>query len=609
MSTNLADGSFNPPPPGGTGTDVVDVRGAFNGWGPLVLVEQGSSSVWTNSYDASNPTGTTIDYKFYLNGNGETTACYDNRTLMLPAVDGSTVVVPTHYYNDIGPGTAFNVKFQIDMSEELELGHFHPLSGDTVVLAGSFNGWSTTAGSQWVLTNDPAILVTNNNFSPAVVEHNVYTVTTPITQCSSKPGLPALNASQDFKYVEMPGGSWENSASFDSNDNGNRWFAGTGDQTLPLISFGDAPYTPLATVTLHVDLSAMAQYDANYVPNSVTAWGSFNGWSGPLTMTNDITAPNTNIYSATTTMGEGADFVLQYRYTNTFIGGWVYDYAQDGGPNWINNNSYRRIIHLPVTPTVLATNFPVVSFNDLALNDVLPVATPVLFSVDMNNAVGTDSHPFVLGGGDGVYINGIFAGASPSQPTGGISQRWYDWVGGINISSAPGGFQMIQQGSSTIYTNTIVLPAGTPVALSYQYGMDAGNFYGGPTEDEASSGNVHYRVVRSTGSGTYVMPTDTFTNQPYVEPFFSTGNIGANGSLSGGNLTVGPAVAGNVPVTWLGRPGAHLQVNSALSGGGWQDLVATDGTNWTTGSSSANGFASQTNWPAGSKAFFRLVKP
>ena len=607
MATNLANGTFNPPPPGGTGTDVVDVRGAFNGWAPLVLAQQGTNTVWTNTATDTGALSTTFDYKFYLNGNGETTACYDNRTAFLPTTNGGTVVLPTHFYGDVGPGTNITVKFQVDMSEELELGHFHPLSGDTLVIAGSFNGWSTGAGSPWIMTNDPSISVTNNNFSPPVVEHNVYTATAPLTQCSSLPGLPAVNASQDFKYVEMPGGSWESSSSADSNDNGNRWLTETGSQTLPIVSFSDTTYAPLANVTLNVDMSSVAKYDTNFVPNSITAWGSFNNWSGPVNMTNNITAVNTNLYTATVTMGEGSSFILQYRYTNTFVGGWVYDYAQDGGPNSANANSYRRIINLPVTSTVLATNFPVVYFNDLAPNDLLPAATPVLFSVDMTNAVGTDAHPFAAGS-DGVYINGMFAGATPSQPTGGFAQAWYAWVGGVNLGSAPAGFKMIQQGSSTVYTNTIILPAGTPVALSYQYGMDAASLYGGPAEDEAAANNVHYRVVRSTVSSD-VMPVDTFTNQPYVEPFFSTGNIGANGSLAGGNLSVGLPVAGGVPVTWLGRPGAHLQVKSDLSSGAWQDIIATDGTNWTIGSGSPNGFVSQTNWPATGKAFFRLTKP
>ena len=606
MSTNLANGSFNPPPPAGTGTDVVDVRGAFNGWAPYPLIQQGTSTVWTNSaIDTAN--GVTFDYKFYLNGNGETTACKDNRTAWLPATSGASLVLPTHYFGDVGPGVTVNVTFQVDMSEEIELGHFHPLSGDTLVIAGAFDGWSTTPGAQFTLTNDPTILVTNNNFSPALVESNVYTLTAPITQCSAYAGLPATNSSQDFKYVEMPGGSWESSSPATSNDNGNRWFSETGNLTLPMVSFSDAPYAPLAIVTFNIDMSGVALYDANYVPNSVTAWGSFNGWAGGVNLTNNPTVANTNLYSATVSMGEGTAYVLQYRYTNAFLGGWVYDYAQDGGPNSANNNDYRRIINLPITSTLLTTNLPVVYFNDLAPDDMLPGATPVLFSVDMNGAVGTDGHVFVPLV-DSVYINGMFAGATPSEPTGGIAQSWYAWSGGVNIVSAPAGFQMIQDGSTTIYTNTIILPAGTPVALSYQYGIDPSSFYGGPVENEAASGSVHYRGVRSTGFNPYVMPTDTFSSQPYVEPFFSTGNIGANGSLAGGNLTVGTPVAGTVPVSWLGRPGAHLQSASSLHGV-WQNVLATDGTTWTSGFSSTNGFVSVTNWPSSGNTFFRLVKP
>jgi hypothetical protein len=93
-----------------------------------------------------------------------------------------------------------------------------------------------------------------------------------------------------------------------------------------------------------------------------------------------------------------------------------------------------------------------------------------------------------------------------------------------------------------------------------------------------------------------------------VDPFFSTGNIGANGSLAGGNLTVGTPVAGKVPVTWLGRPGAHLQETTNLLSA-WQDILATDGTNWTTFNSSTNGLVSLTNCPASANTLFRLVKP
>jgi hypothetical protein len=168
---------------------------------------------------------------------------------------------------------------------------------------------------------------------------------------------------------------------------------------------------------------------------------------------------------------------------------------------------------------------------------------------------------------------------------------------------------MVRVGATTVYTNTIIMPKGTPVALSYQYGMDIGNVNGGPVENEADPASVHYRGVRSTQFNPYAMPVDTFSSQPYVEPFFSTGNIGANGSLAGGRLSVGAPVAGRIPISWLGRPGAHLQTSASLSNPVWQNISATDGTNWTAGSSSTNGFVSVTNWPSSGSTFFRLVKP
>jgi hypothetical protein len=223
----------------------------------------------------------------------------------------------------------------------------------------------------------------------------------------------------------------------------------------------------------------------------------------------------------------------------------------------------------------------------------------------MTNAVGTDAHSF-SSGADGVYINGMFAnGGGTPYP-----QSWYAWAGGVDPVSAPAGYQMIEEGSSEIYTNTIIIPAGTPIALSYQYGMDPGQLNGGPLEDESPSGANHFRVVRSTAGGTYVMPIDVFTNAPYVEPLFAPGNIYENmGTLSGGDLSVGAQSGGKVPVTWLGRPGAHLQSATGVNGP-WTDIWATDGTSWTNGVNTPNGLLSKTNWPAaGGLTLFRLAKP
>jgi hypothetical protein len=241
-----------------------------------------------------------------------------------------------------------------------------------------------------------------------------------------------------------------------------------------------------------------------------------------------------------------------------------------------------------VVPNVAATNVPPVYFNEAALDDYFTQPTPVLFSVDMTGAVGTDSHAFDAAA-DGLYINGQFA-------------NWYAWAGGINPASAPAGFQMAQVGSSMIFTNTVTIPAGTPVGFAYKYGIDPNNLNGGPLDDEARSGANHYRVVRSTALNPYPMPQDKFGYQ-YSEPFFSS--VGATNS----ELSIGSLSGGKATISWLGRPGARLQATTNVLSGTWQTLAATDGTNWTVGYNSTNGFVSTTNWPATNRAFFRIIKP
>ena len=603
MATNLANGTFNPPAPAGTGTDAVYVNGTFYGWSGsgVQLVQEGSSTIWTNSFnDTGDQNGKVVSYRFDINGTYESTASWDNRGAELPATSGASLNLPIPYYGDVGLGQIINVTFQVDMSEEIELGHFVP-GTDQLDVRGSFNGWGN-AGDY--LTNDPAIVVTN--YPTGVVESNVYVGTFPITTGAEVSGVPATNAFMEWKAVEDPSGSWESPGPADANDAGNRFFTDNTNQVLSAVSFGDLTYAPLANVTLNVDMSGPIKYDPNYVSNSVTVWGTFNNWAAGVPMSSEP-APNTNIFTTTVSMPEATAVIIQVRYTNTLVAAnnptapWVYDYVDDA----VYNNNERRTVTLPITSTTLSTNIPAFHFLDLALDDYLPQNTPVLFSVNMANAVATNGYVFNQGS-DGVYINGMFAnGGGTPYP-----QAWYAWAGGITPVSAPAGYQMIEEGSSSIYTNTIVIPAGTPIAVSYQYGMDPSQQNGGPLEDEAVSGANHFRVIRSTASGMYVMPVDQFTNGPYVEPLFAPGNIYENmGTLGGGDLSVSAVSGGKVPVTWLGRPGAHLQSATTVNGP-WTDIPATDGTNWTNGVSTVNGLLSETNWPvANGMALFRLVKP
>lgn len=351
-----------------------------------------------------------------------------------------------------------------------------------------------------------------------------------------------------------------------------RWFVGT-------------PGVPFVTnqVVFAVDMTAHIQAGLFHPGYSVFVSGTLNNWPGPspgaLVLTNYPPyggGSNTNIYYATNSFaGQPGWDAADYKFADN-------DPALPASYNGYELLSTNRSVYL------LASNgtnvLPVVSFGNLYASDILTADTPVFFSVDMTGAVGTDGHVFDSNV-DNVYINGQFA-------------NWYPWEG-----FADPAFQMVEEGATLIYTNIIIIPAGAPISLAYKYGMDIYPFYPGPADDEAGFEQNHSRVLRSTALTPYMMPTDTFGNM-YSEPFFG------NYNTVGGKLTVGQAAGGTVPVTWLGRPGAHLQVKNSLISGVWQDVWATDGTNWTSGFNSVNGFVSKTNWPVtGQPTFFRLVKP
>jgi len=403
--------------------------------------------------------------------------------------------------------------------------------------------------------------------------------------------IPAAGT-YSFKFKTV--GTWDGAIGADFGMNAANVSVTTVNANQMLVFKLDLPngrfqVIPVVTnrVVFAVDMSSQIQIGQFHPGSAVFVSGDFNSWAGTgpgaLVLTN--TPPyngvgNTNIYYGTNTfVGPANSAVTAYKFTDNDPG----LPPGDNGYEQVNNRSFN----------LLATNglllLPVVFFGDYDAVDYLPQDTAVTFSVDMTNAVGTDAHPFDTNF-DSVYINGQFANY-------GQIGSWYPWS-----EFASPGYQMIEKGSTMIFTNTVIIPAGTPVGIAYKYGMDPYNFYGGPVDDEAGFQANHFRVIRSTAMNFYVMPTDTFGTQ-YGEPFFSAASPG------GANLTIGTPVAGKIPVSWLGRPGARLQVTTNLSIGTWQDIFSTDGTNWTSGYGSTNGFVSQTNWPAGGTTFFRLIKP
>jgi hypothetical protein len=448
-----------------------------------------------------------------------------------------------------------------------------------VHVRGTLNGWG---GNAYALTNDPSILTTN---AAGLVSSNVYVGTYAITG--------GTNSAVLFRYVFNGVGAdtWEDETIINSTNlvAGNRFFQLSAG-VLPIVNFSDLPYAPLATNTISfkVDMTAQ-QLMGSFNPgagDTVSLRGDFNNWSSGVNLTNNPSAPNTNVYGGTIVAINSLGGPLNYKFTYTTGLGENYEGPQvkwstpDGGPPFHN-----RVYRLQNGATALS----VINFDDISATDLLPVDTLVKFSVNMNGAVGTDSHVFNAGNGDIVFINGDFAG-------------WYPWYGGVNPADAPPQYQMFLQGGG-IYTNSFLLLKGTTLNRAYRYGLgyDAGNGVHGAVDDDTPGSVVRTRVVRSTATGSYTMPVDTFGTQ-YSEPFFTPFATGD------GQLQVGVPSGGAVPVKWLGRPGVHLQSKASLTGA-WTDHSVTDGTNWTAGSSSTNGFVSQTNWPVAGNTFFRLVKP
>ena len=340
-----------------------------------------------------------------------------------------------------------------------------------------------------------------------------------------------------------------------------------------------APPPVTNAVVFAVDMTYQTQLGFFTPGSSVFVAGAFNGWPGPgstnsLQLTNYppyLGGSNTNIYYGTNVfVGVPDTAVTQYKFNQNDPN------AQNSGWETSNNRSV----------TLLSTNgtvvLPVAIFSDLYGSDVLNVPVTIIFTVNMTNAVTytngttlTDAHVF-NSSSDSVVINGSF-----------LNGGWSAW----DPISTSGQIMTNNPIGSEVYEFDYTLPAGSPLEFQYKYGVN----YPGMTnnlDNEAGFNVNHDRVVRLTGTGVYNFPLDNFGGA-FTEPSF-------------GLLTAGKAVGGNVPVTWLGRPGARLQSKSDLSGA-WQDIPTTDGTNWITGYMSTNGFVSQTNWPASTgHMFFRI---
>ena len=593
MTYQIQNGFFT------NGVSAVYARGTFNKFGaapytnsPGFLLTNDPAGVNPNLYmgtfdDTLDTNGAQMQYKFYIPGftnnaasGYETTATYnDNRVTLLPAGSGQqNLTLPLQFFADEGPNssspqgiTVGNPWFQVDMSQQIALGIFNPAT-QTVEVDGSLGsgnnfgfGQGTTPSGN-ILTNDPSILRTNQF---GLVSSNVYVgnLASPIAGSAGQNG--------QFKYRIQPSAKYEapGPVNGDAQNSANRFFFLTTNTIYPIVFFSDQPYAPIATnqFTFSVDMTREV-LDGEMGSQQVRLSGDFNNWdtTGVNICTNNPNAANTNIYYATIsiTNGYGATTQFKFGYVNgNYENNPTHTYT--GFPTVTPGNPNRQFIMPSVTSSNL--NLPTVYFDDISSYTLLPAPTMVTFTVNMTNAVGTDSSVFNPST-ENVYLNGL-------DITNSVGNYSFDPWTNAPAGNPLGNFQMANNPvGSEIYTITVPVPSGSipggyPLKLSYQY-----TFTGLPIE---AAGTNHIRYIRSTG--TYVLPEDTFGGM-VQEPAF-------------GNLAIGVKSAGIVPITWLGLPGVYLQTKTNLTNGAWLLLTNTSGQN-------------STNYPVGAGAsFFQLIQP
>jgi hypothetical protein len=350
---------------------------------------------------------------------------------------------------------------------------------------------------------------------------------------------------------------------------------GSGNLGSSTFNFG-AEATPTNYVTFTLDLSEEVEL-GNFInlasTNSVAVGGNYLDSFGTGDQLTNYTLLNpgdlnpglkTNWYVGTFPVVAFLPAQLQFKFrVNNLDGGYEQPVSTSGG---------NRVAELTQQNTV----FPVISYDDLGLGDLLVSNVSVMFSILVTNGTPDDTGYAFQKGSDEVFVNGAWL-------------NWPAW----GANALPPNQQMIEVGTSDVYTNYFLIPRGDSIYMTYKYSFNG-------LDDENGFGTNHIREIRSYGP-TYSFPQDVWSwnvlqpanGNPYTLAGIASTNIT---EPDFGYLKIGQPSGGNVPITWLGRPAVILQNASSLTSGAWNSLSGTDGTQ-------------ATNWPsAGAPQFFRLMK-
>jgi hypothetical protein len=288
---------------------------------------------------------------------------------------------------------AQTVEFRVNMSIKAKKGDFNPAT-DSVKIAGDFNNWANYADYLLDADND-----------------SIYTTTITFTTGQ------VIN----FKFIKGAD-TWE-------QDPNRTYTVPAGNSVYEAYFDRDSIYSvpkPIA-ITFTADME-FERVSGRFNPatDTLTARGSFNGWSGTDIMTVNPTDPNLFDLTVTPTLGVGE--VINYKFA----------YTGPNGTTWENDPNKTYTITQQDYDLGLA--FTQRTFNDLTIETVTNYECSVKFVVDMNGAISAiNNQPFPS------VSNVVLAGAnaplrwpSASWPDADSGLVWFMFDNGTNGDSAAG---------------------------------------------------------------------------------------------------------------------------------------------------------------------------
>ncbi len=427
MSAEARKGAFNP------GTDSVHLAGTFNSWNATATKMTGpdADTVYSVTIDTFQ-VGDNLEFKFVKNS--DTWESVSNRKFTVR--EGNTV------FEAFFDTAVASVEFKVNMSYEARQGKFIP-GTDTVHIAGTLNGWNSTATELAGPDADTVYSVTLDNFK--------------------------VGEMLEFKFVKNSGG-WE---SID-----NRKFT-VGSENNVYEAVFDSVVAAAGAKSISITFSCNLEFEIvsgrfKTATDTLTARGTFNGWSGNTFLMPSVSDPNYYevTYDYLGNVGDSIEY--KFAYINATGVAW------EGGDNrkyGITQDDYDN-----------GSAYIERTFDDLTLDNVTNNPVTIKFIVNTANAKSSVTNELFSS-----VDNVIIAGAvSPLQwPTGGWPNSDSLVVKGKYLYND--GTHGDEVADDSLWTIELTFAQYSILTVQYKYGANwALSNNTGSNDNEAASGSDHF---------------------------------------------------------------------------------------------------------------------